>query len=136
MRDFEWRSEKPLQSELVGRGAAVGFFFIAVCVWSFVLEHVLVGFVIAILGALLTALVVLRAEPTVVSVKGFALSYGRTMKMDLNGLREIRPVRQFGLQDMYLIKTARGQNVIPLDGMPQPIRADLRAVLEERISAT
>ena len=136
MRDFEWRSEKSLQTETVGRGAAVGSLFIAVCAWLFALEHVIMGFGITVLGAVLTALVVLKAEPTMISVKGFSLSYGRTMKMDLNGLREVRPIRQFGLEDTYVIKTARGHNVIPLAGIPQPIRDDLRAVLEERISAS
>ena len=127
MRDFEWTSEKPLQSELVARGSAgFGIFFAVACIFL-VLGYLILFSIFFVFAIGVSIYVIIKTPPTRIKVDGNNLYYGSSMKGNLNNLKKVKLIRQFGVEEVISLRGPKNINSIPTKGIPDTIKSELRS---------
>lgn len=135
MRDFEWVSEGTLRPELVARViAGFGIFFAIACI-LLALGYTLYSFVFFLVSVVVAIITIIKTPPTKIRVKGNCFYYGSSIRARLENLREVRIIRQLGIEDIIVLDGAEPHILIPIKGIPEDVRSELISFLNERIDA-
>ena len=135
MRNFEWESEKPLRSEVVAKYSAIVGLCLAAAIWLAMFKYWLAAVCILLAGFILAFVYVRKTPNTKISVDGFTLKYGSSVKVDLEKVKEIKTTKNFGVEEVIMVVGDPG-GVVPLKGIPKDTQTELIEVLEERINAS
>lgn len=133
MQDFEWVSESPLRQELVMKVAASFSIFFAVACILLALGYTLYSVVIFFVAIVASVIAFRKAGPTKIKVKGNDLYYGSSIHACLETLREVRVIRQLGVEEVIVLEGSKPHVLIPIKGIPENVRIELISILNERI---
>ena len=136
MTEFNWTSPKPLQGEVIARAAAFAGLLVGPAIAMFILNYVLVGSVLLMIGVIVAIVVVARTTGTRIWIDGDTLHYGTSHELDLRSMKSVRIIRQFGVEEVLVVDGAKGSGPIPMRGVPKEVRAELIEVLNERVIAS
>ncbi len=133
MQDFEWVSESPLRQELVMKVvASFGILFAIACI-LLVLGYALYSVLMFLLAIVASVFVFRKTGPTKIAVKGNDLYYGSSITTCLERLREVRVIRQLGIEEVIVLEGSKPHILIPTKGIPENVCTELISILRERI---
>jgi len=134
MQDFEWVSKSPLRSELLARGvASFGIFFAIACI-LLAIGYTVFSAVFLIVAVVASIVAIRITPPTKIKIEGDNLYYGSSMHARLDNLKEVRVIRQLGIEKVMVLGGSEPHMLIPLKGIPENVQSELLIVLNERIS--
>ena len=136
MIEFEWTSEETLQGELVAKVTAYSGLFIGPAIALFILDYKFVGAILIFVSILVALLTIFNRSPTKITIQDNALFYGDSHKLDLQTMKQAKVTRQFGLEDVLVVKGSEGSNSIPLRGIPNSVQEELITILNKKIENT